>query len=92
MTVTLDEAIAMIVEKSESEAKKVIKSFEEEPEIEIMNGRFGLYIAYKGTNYKIARTFNPQDLTLEQCHEIIAAQDAKPQQTSRRRTQRAAKK
>lgn len=92
MTVTLDEAIAMIVEKSESEAKKVIKSFEEEPEIEIMNGRFGPYIAYKGTNYKIARTFNPQDLTLEQCHEIIAAQDAKPQQTSRRRTQRAAKK
>lgn len=91
MAVTLDEAISMIVEKSESEAKKVIKSFAEEPELEIMNGRFGPYISYKGTNYKIGRAYTPQDITLEQCHEIIAAQDAKPQQP-RRRTQRAAKK
>ena len=61
LTVTLDEAVALIKEKQEAEAKRHIKKFDEEPELEIMNGRYGPYIAYKGSNYKIPEGITPED-------------------------------
>ena len=42
-----------------------------------MNGRFGPYIAYKGSNYKIPKDIVPQDLTLDACHELIKLQENK---------------
>ena len=60
MTVTLEEAIELLQKKQEAEAQKHIKKFEEEPELEILNGRYGPYIAYKGSNYKI-----PKDTSLK---------------------------
>ena len=39
LTVTLNEAVALIKEKQEAEAKRHIKKFDEDPELEIMNGR-----------------------------------------------------
>ena len=62
MTVTLEEAIELLQKKQEAEAQKHIKKFEEEPELEILNGRYGPYIAYKGSNYKIPKDIIPQDL------------------------------
>ena len=58
LEVTLDEAIELILAKREAEAKKHIKKFDEDAEMEILNGRYGPYIAYKGSNYKI-----PKDVT-----------------------------
>ncbi|MDL2209136.1 DNA topoisomerase I, partial [Parabacteroides sp. OttesenSCG-928-O15] len=55
LSITLEESIALIEEKQQKEAQRFIKKFEEEPELEILNGRFGPYIAYKGKNYKIPR-------------------------------------
>ena len=73
LEITLEDAIALLKDKEDSDAKKHLKKFEEEPEMEIMNGRYGPYITYKGVNYKIPKTVKePETLTLEACHEIIA--------------------
>ncbi len=74
MEVTLDEAIQLIQNKKEAEAQKHLKKFDEEPELEILNGRYGPYISYKGSNYKIPKDIIPQDLSLDACREIIKLQ------------------
>ncbi len=91
MEITLEEAITLIQAKQEADAKKHLKSFEEEPGLEIMNGRFGPYIAYQGNNYKIAKGTDPMTLTLEQCKEIISNESEKPKDASPRRGRRTAK-
>lgn len=77
MSITLEEAIELIKEKQNADAQRHIKQFAEDPDLEIMNGRFGPYIAYKGSNYKIPKDIVPQDLTLDACHELIKLQESK---------------
>lgn len=91
MTITLDEATELIRKKQAAEAASHLKTFEEEPKMEIRTGRFGPYIAYDGTNYHLPKNLaeKAKDLTLEQCREIIAKQ---PAQRSRRTTRRTTKK
>ena len=96
MTVTLDEAIELLKEKQAAEAKRHLKKFDEEPELEIMNGRFGPYIAYKGNNYKIPKDIVPEDLSLASCLELIRLQEEKeagsPKAAAKARKAAAAKK
>lgn len=83
---TLDESVTLIENKRKEEANRLVKSFDEEPELQILNGRYGVYIAFKGSNYKIPKTVaDPSALTLEECKELIADQDAKPKRTVRRK-------
>ena len=77
MGITLEEAIELIKEKQNADAQRHIKQFAEDPDLEIMNGRFGPYIAYKGSNYKIPKDIIPQDLTLDACRELIKLQENK---------------
>ena len=77
MTLTLEEAVKLILEKKEAEARRHLKRFAEEPDLEIMNGRYGPYIAYKGINYKIPKDIVPEDLNLEACMGIIKLQSEK---------------
>ncbi len=87
--ITLPEAEQLIVAKRAAESKKVLKTFDEEPGMQILNGPYGPYIAYNKSNYKIPRTVeSPVGLTLEQCQEIIKEQDAKPKKPARRSTRR----
>ena len=77
--ITIQDIIELLAEKhgmnkKDAEAKKHIKKFEEEPELEILNGRYGPYITYKGSNYKIPKDIIPQDLSLDACREIIKLQ------------------
>jgi len=69
--ITSEEAIRLIEEKRKKEAQKHIKSFAEEPGLEILNGRYGAYIAFNGTNYRIPKNAAPAELTLEDCRKII---------------------
>ena len=71
MEINLDEAVELINAKKEAEAKKMIKSFDEEPELQILNGRFGPYISYKKKNFKIPSSQKPEALTLEECMTIV---------------------
>ena len=82
--ITLDEAIELIDAKRVAEANRLVKTFDEEPDLQILNGRYGVYISYKKGNYKIPKTVaDPAALTLEEAMEIVRAQDAKPRRTSR---------
>ena len=76
--------------KKEAEAKKVIKTFDEEPELQILNGRYGPYISYKKENYKIPKTVEAADLTLEACFSVIKLQQEKG--SGRKTTRSTAKK
>ncbi|MBQ0046899.1 MAG: type I DNA topoisomerase [Prevotellaceae bacterium] len=68
----LDKAIELIEEKRKGEAAAHLKTFEEEPELEVMSGRYGPYLKYKGSNYKLPKTVKaPESLTYEECMEII---------------------
>ena len=68
-TITLETAIQRIEEKRESDRKKVIQSFDNG--VQVLNGRFGPYISYNKTNYKIPKTLKAEELTLEKCMELI---------------------
>ena len=74
MIVTFEEATALIEEKQKAEAQRVIQKFDEEPELQVLNGRFGPYIAYKGSNYKLPKTVTPAELTLAECLDIVSKQ------------------
>ncbi|MDR1557018.1 MAG: type I DNA topoisomerase [Tannerellaceae bacterium] len=79
LTISEEEAIGLIVSKREKEAQRSLKKFDEEPELELLNGRFGPYIAYKGKNYKIPRTVeDPKELTLDKVMQIISSAGEKP--------------
>ncbi len=78
LTLSYEEAVILVKAKMEADTKKHIKSFEKEPGLEILNGRFGPYITFNKSNYKIPKDKNPQDLTLEECKAIIEEADKKP--------------
>jgi len=85
-SVTLPEAIDLIKQKREAEAKRVVKVFDEDPDLHILNGRYGIYIAYKDNNYKIPKTVtNPATLTYAEAMEIVKSQADRPAKTVRTR-------
>ncbi len=84
-SMSLDDAIALIVDKREAEKNKVVKTFDEDADMQILNGRYGIYLCYKKQNYKIPRTVKePADLTLAECLDIVNNQENKPKKTTRR--------
>ena len=79
LAIEYDEAVELIKERKKAEAEKHIKSFKEDAELQILNGRYGPYIVYKGSNYKIPRTVKePKELSYEQCLEIVEKEASKP--------------
>lgn len=87
MTLTLERAIEIICEKRAQDEKKHLKSFEEDKKMEILNGRYGPYIAYDGKNYRIPKNKqeNVEELSYEECMTIInEAPEPKPARGRRR--------
>jgi DNA topoisomerase-1 len=72
-----DRAIEIIREKREQEENRNIKQFEEEPGLLILNGRYGPYITFNKNNYRIPKGKKPEELSLEECREIISKADKK---------------
>ena len=85
MTITLDRAIELILEKRETEQKRHLKSFAEDEKLELLNGKYGPYIAYDGKNYRLPKNKmeNVEALTYEECMTII--KEAPEPKTARRR-------
>ncbi len=72
LEITLEESIELIEAKEQKDREKLIKSFEEEPGLQVLNGRYGPYITFEKSNYKIPKKMVPAELTLEECRAIIA--------------------
>lgn len=73
MTVTLETAVELIDEKRKAEQQRHLKSFEEDSKLEVMNGRYGPYIAYDGKNYRLPKAMHEKaaELTYAECMEIV---------------------
>jgi DNA topoisomerase-1 len=73
LTIELDRAGEIILAKRQSDSQKVLKEFTgNKPLIQVLNGRFGAYIACNKENYKIPKGMDPKTLTLDDCKTIIA--------------------
>ena len=71
LEITAEEAVELIEAKEKKDREKIIKTFAEDPELQVLNGRYGPYIACKKKNFKIPKSQKPEELTLEQCKAII---------------------
>ena len=73
MTITLDEARELIEANQKAEQQRHLKKFEEDPKLEVMNGRYGPYIAYDGKNYRLPKNLHEKaaELTYEECMKIV---------------------
>ncbi|NLO03674.1 MAG: type I DNA topoisomerase [Bacteroidales bacterium] len=83
-TVSLERAVELIELKREKDKKAVIKTFESEPGLKILNGRWGPYISFKKKNYKIPKKIKADELTLEDCKKIIEAAGPKTKKTRKK--------
>ena len=79
MSITLDEAIALIQEKRQQEKQKHMKFFLEDPKLEVMNGRYGPYLLYDGKNYRLPKNLHEKakELTYDECMKVIQATPVK---------------
>jgi DNA topoisomerase-1 len=79
MTITIERAIELINEKRSQETKKHIKTFLEDTKLEVLNGRYGPYLAYDGKNYRLPKSMHEKakDLTYEECMKVIESQNKK---------------
>ena len=81
-SVNVDRAIELIEAKREKDRLAVVKLFEEDAELQILNGRWGPYIKYKKKNYKIPKKVEAKELSFEDCMKII---NEAPEPKTRRR-------
>lgn len=84
LSITLERAIELIEEKKIADSLKLIKQFTEEPELKVLNGRWGPYISFKKNNYKIPKGVEAANITLAQCKEIIEEADKKESKTGKK--------
>jgi GTP-binding protein TypA/BipA len=87
LSISLEQAVQMILQFRLDEARKHLKTFEEDADLEVMNGRYGPYLVYKQQNYKLPKNLHEkaESLTYEECMEIINNAPAPTQKVSRRK-------
>ncbi|MEQ8554184.1 MAG: type I DNA topoisomerase [Cyclobacteriaceae bacterium] len=86
LAVSEDEAIALILEKREQDANKYIKTFDEDDQVFVLNGRYGPYIKFGKKNVKIPKDKVPEELTFEECKELADNAPEKKGRFSRRKS------
>jgi DNA topoisomerase-1 len=74
MTITIARAIELIEDKREQDNNRIIKTFVENPDLQVLNGRYGPYFACGGINYKIPTKIDAKTLTYEQCQTMMEEQ------------------
>jgi DNA topoisomerase-1 len=82
LSMSFERAIELDTLKLEEAAKALIKTFEDRPDVQLLNGRYGAYLKIGKDNFKLPKDSQPEELTLEACLEIAANQGTK---TSKKR-------
>jgi len=82
--VTEEMAIELITEKRKKDAEKLIKGFDEDPTVKVLNGRFGPYIEFGKLNVKIPKGKEPKDLTFEECKALAAIAEKEPKKAGKK--------
>jgi DNA topoisomerase-1 len=75
MTVTYERAVEILKEKQEADANKIIKTFAEDENMQLLNGRWGAYLKIGKNNYKLPKNADVEKLTYEECIEISKNQE-----------------
>ncbi|MCP4253563.1 MAG: type I DNA topoisomerase [Candidatus Scalindua sp.] len=91
-TVEQDRAIELIEAKRKADAEKFIKSFDENPEVQVLNGRYGPYIKIGKKNVKIPKDQEPKDLTLKECLDLAEKAPERKARGGKRKTKAVTKK
>jgi DNA topoisomerase-1 len=92
LEITAEEAVALIEAKEKEEKEKIIKTFSEEPGLQVLKGRYGPYIAFEKENYKIPKGLDPAELSLDDCRKIIAEADKNKTKSEKKGRRTSAKK
>jgi DNA topoisomerase-1 len=71
LSITLEKAVELIHKKREQDKNKVIRKFEENPGLQILNGRWGPYISLDRENFRIPKSRKAEELEYGDCMEII---------------------
>ncbi|MBK5721233.1 type I DNA topoisomerase [Dysgonomonas sp. Marseille-P4677] len=87
-SIDIEDAIPLITEKRKKDAEKVIKTFTEDTELQLLNGRYGPYIAYKKNNYKIPKGTSPDSINFEAAMKIVNETDSKPASKTKSKTKK----
>ncbi len=87
-TIDINDATPLILDKRKKDAEKVIKTFTEDAELQILNGRYGPYIGYKKSNFKIPKGTVPEDLSFEAAMKIINETESKPASKAKGKTKK----
>ncbi|HWZ14280.1 MAG TPA: type I DNA topoisomerase [Mucilaginibacter sp.] len=84
LDVTEEKAIELILDKRKRDSEKLIKAFDEDPAMKVLNGRWGPYIEFGKLNIKIPKDKDPQSLTFEECKTLAAAAEKEPKKSGKR--------
>ena len=80
LTIGTERAVELIEAKRKLDAEKYIKVFDENPDIQVLKGRYGPYIKAGKKNVKIPKDRKPEELTLEEC---VTLAEAAPEKKGR---------
>ena len=78
LDVSEEQAIEIILDKRKRDSERLIKTFDENPDVKILNGRWGPYIEFGKQNVKIPKGKEPKDLTYEDCKALADAEAKAP--------------
>lgn len=84
---TFEQAVIMMHHKHQEEAERHLRTFPEDAGLEVLNGRYGPYIAYKGKNYRLPKAMHERagELTYAECMQVISEQGEKSAKPTKRR-------
>lgn len=75
-SIDLNRAIVLIDEKRIVEANKLVKVFPEDENLKVLNGRWGIYLAYGKDNYKLPKGSKAEDITFESAMKLVKVPSA----------------
>ena len=87
-TIDIERAIELIGEKRQKDTENTLLVFDNDPDLKVMNGRFGPYVSYKKKNYRISKDVDPKTLSYEACMALV---DAEPKAAPKRKKAEARK-